>query len=127
MPPMDPDLIGIRGYLIDAPEFGKLRTRSNGAILIENGAIAEVGDYEFLRKKPRAEPVRWMHSEHVAVFPGLIDVHTHLPQYPAVARGQSDLLPWLRQHIFPLERAFSGPKSRRESPHFFHELARHGT
>ncbi len=89
--------------------------------------IAEIGDYDQLAKKPRAQPVRWMHSNRVAVFPGLIDLHTHLPQYPAVARGTSELLPWLRQHIFPLEREFTGPKGRREAGAFFPELARHGT
>jgi len=50
-----------------------------------------------------------------------------LPQYSAVARGESELLPWLRQHIFPAERDFTGPKAREEAPQFFHELARHGT
>jgi guanine deaminase len=44
-----------------------------------------------------------------------------------VARGESELLPWLRQHIFPVEREFTGPKARKEAPEFFHELARHGT
>jgi guanine deaminase len=118
---------GIRGHLIDAPEAGKLRARRDGALVVENGCIAEIGDYQFLKKKPRNEPIRWLHSDRVVLIPGLIDLHTHLPQLPAVARGQSDLLPWLRQHIFPLEREFTGPKSRRESPQFFAELARHGT
>ena len=80
-----------------------------------------------MARKPRSQPVRWLHSNRVAVFPGLIDLHTHLPQYPAVARGTSELLPWLRQHIFPLEREFTGPKGRREAGAFFPELARHGT
>ncbi len=44
-----------------------------------------------------------------------------------MARGESELLPWLRQHIFPVERDFTGPKAREEAPQFFHELARHGT
>src|SRR6266446_4507046 len=95
-------LLGIRGYLIDAPEFGRLRSWRDGGLLIENGAIVEVGDYEILRKKPRPEQIRWIHSPRAAVFPGLIDLHTHLPQYPAVAKGASELLPWLRQHIFVL-------------------------
>ena len=71
--------------------------------------------------------MRWLHSNRVAIFPGLIDLHAHVPQYPAVARGTSDLLPWLRQHIFPLEREFTGAKGRREASAFFSELARHGT
>jgi guanine deaminase len=120
-------MIGIRGHLIDAPHFGKIRSRCDGALVIENGRIIEVGEYEFLRKKARATKVRWLHTANSVVLPGLIDIHSHVPQYPAVAKGTSDLLPWLRQSIFPLEREFTGPKGRREAAHFFQEIARHGT
>ncbi|HEX8310676.1 MAG TPA: guanine deaminase [Chthoniobacteraceae bacterium] len=123
----DAPLLGLRGWLIDAPTYGSLRSWSDGGIIIEDGRIAEVGDYDALRKKPRANPVRWMHSNRFAIFPGLIDVHSHVPQYPSVARGTDALLPWLRQHIFPLEREFTGPRGRREAGAFFSELARHGT
>jgi guanine deaminase len=118
---------GIRGFLIDAPEFGTLRGSKKGGIIIENGKIAEVGEYDDLRRIPRAKTLRWIDRGPVAIFPGLIDIHTHLPQYPAVARGESELLPWLRQHIFPVEREFTGPKARAEAPRFFADLARHGT
>ncbi len=123
----DPSPFGIRGFLIDAPDFGSLRSRRNGAIIVENGRIAEIGDYDDLRKRQRAAPVRWIDRGTVAIFPGLIDCHTHLPQYSAVARGESQLLPWLRENIFPVEREFTGPKAREEAPLFFHELARNGT
>ncbi|MES2572045.1 MAG: hypothetical protein V4710_18565, partial [Verrucomicrobiota bacterium] len=105
--------------MIDAPEAGRLRSRVDGAMVLENGLIREIGDYASLSRKSREKPVCWLHSEHVAVFPGLIDLHAHVPQYPAVARGQTELLPWLRQHIFPLEREFTGPKGRREAGAFF--------
>ena len=122
----DTSPFGLRGFLIDAPEFGTLRGRPNGALLIENGKISEVGDYDDLRRL-RPNPIRWIDHRGSAIFPGLIDCHTHLPQYSAVARGESELLPWLRQHIFPVEREFTGPKARAEAPLFFHELARNGT
>lgn len=124
---MASDLFGIRGFLIDAPEFGALRARPRGGIIVENGRITEVGEYDDLRRLQRAQPVSWIDRGAVAIFPGLIDCHTHLPQYSAVARGESELLPWLRQHIFPVEREFTGPRAREEAPRFFHELARHGT
>src|SRR5438309_269093 len=123
----DGELLGIRGFLIDAPEFGDLRGRRDGALVIENGRISETGDYDDLRRLQRPKPVRWIDYGPVAIFPGLVDCHTHLAQYSAVARGESELLPWLRQHIFPVEREFTGPKARAEAPQFFHELARHGT
>src|SRR5947207_10288367 len=124
---MQQDLFGIRGFVIDAPEFGTLRGWQRGAVVVENGHIAAVGDYDDLRRIQRGTPVHWIDRGAVAIFPGLIDCHTHLPQYSAVARGESELLPWLRQHIFPVEREFTGPKARAEAPQFFHELARHGT
>jgi guanine deaminase len=121
------NVFGIRGFLIDAPEFGTLRGRQRGAIIVENGRISERGDYDDLRRMQRTKPVRWIDRGPVAIFPGLIDCHTHLPQYSAVARGESELLPWLREHIFPVEREFTGPKARVQAPQFFYELARHGT
>jgi guanine deaminase len=123
----DGELLGIRGFLIDAPEFGVLRGRRDGGVIIDKGRIDDAGDYDDLRRHERAKPIRWIDYRPAAIFPGLIDCHTHLPQYSAVARGESELLPWLRQHIFPVEREFTGPKARAEAPHFFRELARHGT
>ncbi len=124
---MDENIFGLRGYVIDAPEFGTLRGRRDGAVLVKDRRIAAVGDFEELRRTDFGAKAKWNDSDGAAIFPGLIDCHTHLPQYPAVARGQSELLPWLRENIFPVEREFSGPKAREEAPQFFHELARHGT
>ncbi len=118
---------GIRGFIIDAPEFGSLRGRPRGGIVVEKGRIAETGDYDDLRRLQRLQGVEWIDHGPVAIFPGLIDCHTHLPQYPVVARGTSELLPWLREYIFPVERDFTGPKARTQAPAFFRELARHGT
>jgi guanine deaminase len=124
---MDGHLLGIRGLLVDTPEFGALRGRANGGLIIKDGRILARGEYDALRRTHRTPPVEWLDYGTVAIFPGLIDCHTHLPQYSAVARSESELLPWLRQHIFPVEREFTGPKARDEAPQFFHELAHHGT
>ena len=121
------DLFGIRGFVLDTPEFGSLRARRDGALIIERGRIAAVGNYDELRRPERSANVQWRDHGAVAIFPGLIDCHTHLPQYSAVARGQGELLPWLRENIFPVEREFTGPKAREEALPFFHQLARHGT
>jgi hypothetical protein len=67
----DIPLLGLRGWLIDTPSYGALRSWTDGGIIIEAGRIAEVGDYDALRKKPRDQPVRWMHSNRLRDFPGL--------------------------------------------------------
>src|SRR5262249_49527368 len=101
---MEDKALGLRGFLIDTPEMGTVRAHRKGAIIIHKGMILEVGDYDDLRRTQKSVSVEWIDDGDVAIFPGLIDCHTHLPQYPAVARGESELLPWLREHIFPVER-----------------------
>lgn len=122
---MAPEAFGLRGFLIDTPARGTLRARRNGAVVVREGRIAAAGDFSDLEK---SEPgLAWRHGEGTVIFPGLIDLHSHIPQYPAVARGQTELLPWLRRYIFPLEREFRGERARGQSARFFAELARHGT
>ncbi|HJT46481.1 MAG TPA: guanine deaminase [Chthoniobacterales bacterium] len=118
---------GLRGFLIDAPQFGSLRQWPNGALVVENGRISDIGNYDDVRRLHAPNSIQWINRGPVAIFPGLVDCHTHLPQYSVVARGESELLPWLRQHIFPVEREFTGPKAREEAPQFFRQLARNGT
>src|SRR2546423_8066306 len=122
-----PNPFGLRGDLIDPPAYGSLRSHRDGALVIADARITEVGPYDDLRKRQRPEPIQWLDRTSAAIFPGLIDCHTHLPQYSAVARGESQLLPWLRENIFPVEREFTGPKARQEAPLFFAEMARNGT
>src|SRR6266704_6705355 len=59
----DVSLFGIRGFLIDAPEFGALRGRRGGALIIENERISEAGEYDDLRRMQRPKPVRWVDRE----------------------------------------------------------------
>jgi guanine deaminase len=119
---------GIRGFVIDTPEMGTIRAYPKGAVVVHKGRIVEVGTFDDLRRTQRPAPLEWIDpGPTVVIFPGLIDTHTHLPQYPVVARGESELLPWLREHIFPVERDFTGPRARAQAPLFFHQLARNGT
>ncbi len=56
---------------------------TNGAILIDNGIIKEIGETEELRQKyPEAE---FLNAEHRLVMPGFLNTHMHL--YSTFARG----------------------------------------
>lgn len=121
------DRLALRGFLLDSPDGKSLRGIRDGAILLEDGRILDAGEYTRLKNLPEARGLPWLFGAGCALIPGLIDLHAHLPQYPAVARRESALLPWLERHIFPLERQFNAATARRVAPAFFTELARNGT
>ena len=121
------------GYVLDAPEWGIVRGYETGAVAVADGKILAVGQEAEVRAQVPDWPETAWHrapaSQRWVVLPGLIDVHAHVPQYPVVSRVESELLPWLKRHIFPTERAFTGrrPALRDELDAFFAEVAAQGT
>ena len=81
---MNPDtqLLGLRGCLIDAPEFGKLRSWKDGAIVIDvginrvtqpDGTKKTVGDVQFegvREKAPSASGVYMIYTAERWVYVG---------------------------------------------------------
>lgn len=64
----------------------------------------------------------------MVVLPGLIDLHAHLPQLPAVGLGAGlDLLTWLNRYVFDREREFDRAAAERIAPLVFRALAAAGT
>ncbi len=57
-------------------------------------------------------PEEWKHGKVVdysgkLILPGLVDLHTHAPQYPFRGVGMDmELLPWLNQYAFPEESKY---------------------
>jgi 5-methylthioadenosine/S-adenosylhomocysteine deaminase len=62
----------------------------NGAVLVRDDKIVEIGDFEHMRQAHPEEPVRDFGL--AALMPGFIDLHTHL-EYTAM-RGLVDDLPY---------------------------------
>lgn len=66
--------------------------------------------------------------ENFIVLPGLIDLHTHLPQYEFVAQGARALLPWLEKYTYPQEARFrESGVAEEQSRNFFKSCLSLGT
>jgi guanine deaminase len=121
----------IRATLLDAPLPNTLRHVEDGIVVVDDaGLITAAGPAsELLSEALLAEHDLFEAPSggKLVCLPGLIDLHTHLPQYPVVARREEALLPWLQRHIFPTELDFQGPGQRSMITAFFKELLANGT
>ena len=116
----------IRAVLLDAPEQGRLRFIEDGALLLEGIHILDAGRAEDLL--PRHAGIEVHDLRPLWVLPGLVDLHTHLPQLEAVAQDGLTLLDWLETHIFPTEARFADPVHAKDVARaFFKGCLREGT
>ncbi len=117
-----------KGFIINPlSKRGKIEYFSQGALVTgANGKILYCGPAEAAEKKfPDAAVYDRPGS---IITPGFIDVHTHLPQYPAAGCGDGNLLEWLDEYILPLESKFSDPGFAADNViNFFDELISNGT
>jgi guanine deaminase len=73
----------------------------DGALAIENGKVAECGDYSALAKAHPAAVVRDLRGGYI--LPGFIDTHVHFPQVRILGCLGYSLLDWLEQCTLPEE------------------------
>ncbi|HRM73488.1 MAG TPA: guanine deaminase, partial [Paracoccus sp. (in: a-proteobacteria)] len=96
----------------------------DGAIIVDAGKIAAIGDYAALRDPALPEID---HRPHL-ILPGFIDTHIHFPQVQVVASWGAQLLDWLNTYTFPEESRFAqqghAPKMAEA---FLNLLLSHGT
>jgi imidazolonepropionase len=69
-------LITLSGGPRRGMDMNDLKIIEDGAVLYQDGFIAETGTTEALREKHPDEPV--LHALHQVVMPGFVDPHTHL-------------------------------------------------
>jgi imidazolonepropionase len=65
--------MSLKGALND----GQLHIITNGGVLVENGLISAIGDFEELRKQCLGTEIEEV-SGHQVLLPGFIDCHTHI-------------------------------------------------
>jgi len=113
-----------RAHLLSPEAPARLKEFADGGLLVdEAGVIAGAGPFEALRAAHPGAEVKDLRPHWI--LPGLIDLHSHLPQFECVALDGLELLPWLETHIFPAESRFRDPDaaSRAARDYFRSQLA----
>ncbi|MFL5777440.1 MAG: amidohydrolase family protein [Chloroflexota bacterium] len=115
----------IRSRILTPLAAGGLGHEADGLVEVdEHGRLSHVGPAaDRPDRRDSAIDLRpWV------LFPGLVDLHAHLPQLPNAGLGAGlDLLTWLERYIFPLERGFDEPTAERLAPLAWRAFAAAGT
>ncbi len=84
-----------------------VRHTRQGAVLVDQGRIADVGTAEALRM---AHPTAAIedHGDHL-ILPGFVDAHAHYSQTAIIASWGKRLIDWLNTYTFPEEAGFADP------------------
>ena len=99
----------------------------DGGLLIEDGVIAAIGDYQTVTADAPDDAQEIDHRPHL-ILPGFIDTHIHFPQMQVIGSYAANLLEWLNTYTFPEECKFvEKAHAERIATHLFDELIRHGT
>ncbi len=109
-----------------ASELESVRYIVDGLLVIENGLVKELGDYESLHAKYVG--IEITSYPGMLIMPGFIDTHIHFPQTEAIASYGEQLLEWLHKYIFPTERKFQEfAYAQKVAAIFLDELLKNGT
>jgi guanine deaminase len=87
-------------------------TVQRGAILIQNGRIAQIASLAELRQAHPQAPMT--HHGDAVIMPGLVDAHAHYPQTGIIASWGKRLIDWLNTYTFPEEQRFGDAAYARE-------------
>ena len=103
----------------------------DGALLISDGRIADVGPYAELKARTNeallAGAELFDYSGKL-ILPGMVDTHCHYPQSGVIASFGRQLLDWLNDYTFPAEAAFRDPEiAGATAEYFLDRLLAHGT
>jgi guanine deaminase len=116
----------LRATILHTTSAGTLAFHEDGGLLIDNGRIADCGDFT---------PIRQAHPQAVVedrragyLLPGFVDTHIHFPQLRVIGGLGRTLLDWLEHHALPEEaRMADAAHATRIAHGFTRALAAHGT
>jgi guanine deaminase len=96
------------------------RHLAHGAVLIDQGHIAAVGEAADLRAR---HPQARVHDYgQKLISAGFIDAHVHYPQTAIIASWGKRLIDWLNTYTFPEEMRFADPAYASEIAHRYLDL-----
>jgi guanine deaminase len=105
---------------------GAARHLTHGAVLVEGGRIAAVGEADTLRA---AHPgARVTDYGRALISAGFVDAHVHYPQTAIIASWGKRLIDWLNLYTFPEEMRLADPTYAAEvAARYFDLTLAHGT
>ena len=107
-------------------EVDSVRYFADGLLILEDGKIKALGNYESLGATYAGVPITAYPDR--LIMPGFIDTHIHFPQTEIIASYGEQLLEWLNKYTFPTEGKFQDKAYAQEIASFFlDELLKHGT
>jgi guanine deaminase len=113
----------IQGDICWSKSSTVLETRPNSFLVCVDGKSAGV----FSRLPDQYAGLQIFRHNGKLVIPGLVDLHTHAPQFALRGRGMDlELLDWLTTHIFPAEAKFRDIEYARAAYRLFVEHIKHG-
>ena len=99
----------------------------DGCLKVVDGRVAALGPADAILKARGARDALHDHRGKL-ILPGFVDTHVHYAQVDVIASYGRQLLDWLNDYTFPVERAFADPDhARRIASLFLDTLLRHGT
>ncbi len=105
-----------------SPVKDAARHLRHGAVLVENGKIADIGPADALRAAhPRATLTDYGDK---LITAGFVDAHVHFPQTAIIASWGKRLIDWLNSYTFPEETRFDDPDYATEIAARFFDLTR---
>ncbi len=122
----------IRAHLLHTPESpfengtDALHSYSDGAVVIDKGAIQASGNYKDVKAQFPDVPEK--HHPNAFILPGFVDCHVHFPQIAVIGAMGMELLDWLEKRTFPEESRLADATYAKETAQtFLQTMLRNGT
>ncbi len=118
-----PGAVAYRARIIHCAKGGEVCDLPDALLGVSKG-----GKILFCGKAPKEFRGKVKDLRGRLIIPGLIDVHSHIPQLDVRGKHGATLLDWLERYVFPAERAFANPKVVEDvARRFFKKLILNGT